>query len=84
MGALGRLAQDEALYDNANRPITSVERAASEFANLAEDVRKHPKRYLNQPVVTWTRRPTGFGAPVPPGAPTHPIAGPRPAPPHAL
>jgi phospholipid/cholesterol/gamma-HCH transport system substrate-binding protein len=46
-GALGRLARDDTLYENANRAITSVERAATEFANLAEDVRKHPKRYVD-------------------------------------
>ena len=39
-GSLGRLVNDKALYENLNQ-------SAKEFSNLAEDLRKHPSRYVN-------------------------------------
>ena len=39
-GTLGRLAKDEALYDNVNR-------AAESFAALLDDVRANPGKYIN-------------------------------------
>ena len=39
-GTLGRLARDEALYDNLNRAAVSV-------AELVEDLRENPGRYVN-------------------------------------
>lgn len=39
-GSLGKLVQDKALYDNLSQ-------SAAEFSRLAEDLRKHPGRYIN-------------------------------------
>jgi phospholipid/cholesterol/gamma-HCH transport system substrate-binding protein len=39
-GTLGRLSQDESLYENLNA-------AASNFSALAEDIRAEPRKYIN-------------------------------------
>lgn len=45
-GALGRLTRDDTLYVNANEAMVNLNKAATEFARLAEDVRRQPKRYV--------------------------------------
>jgi phospholipid/cholesterol/gamma-HCH transport system substrate-binding protein len=45
-GSLGKLTQDEALYDNAAGAAASVKKAADELARLAEDVRNQPAKYV--------------------------------------
>lgn len=45
-GSLGKLTQDEALYDNAAAAAASLKKAADELANLAEDIRKQPTKYV--------------------------------------
>lgn len=45
-GTLGRLAQDEDLYDHASAAAASVQKAADEFARVATDIRENPKRYV--------------------------------------
>ncbi len=39
-GSLGKMVNDKALYDNLSN-------SAAEFSRLAEDLRKHPGRYIN-------------------------------------
>jgi len=45
-GSLGKLTRDETLYDNAAAAAASVKKAADELANLAEDVRSQPSKYV--------------------------------------
>jgi len=45
-GSLGKLTQDEALYDNVSRAAANIDKTADELRLLVEDVRKSPKKYL--------------------------------------
>jgi phospholipid/cholesterol/gamma-HCH transport system substrate-binding protein len=45
-GTLGRLTKDDALYQNANRTLANLNRAAVELRLLGEDVRRNPGRYV--------------------------------------
>ena len=45
-GSLGKLTRDEALYDNATAAAASLKQAADELANLAEDIRNQPGKYV--------------------------------------
>lgn len=46
-GTLGRLSHDETLYRDASQAVTDLSRAAKSFSELAEDVRREPKKYIN-------------------------------------
>lgn len=45
-GTLGRLSNDEQLYDDVAAAAASVKQAADSFALLATDIREKPKRYF--------------------------------------
>lgn len=45
-GSLGKLAHDEALYDNMSASAASIKKAADEFASLAADIQANPKKYV--------------------------------------
>lgn len=46
-GTLGRLSKEDALYVNANQAMVSLNETAAEVRRLAQDIRLHPKRYIN-------------------------------------
>jgi phospholipid/cholesterol/gamma-HCH transport system substrate-binding protein len=46
-GVLGKLSKDDALYVNTNEAMLSFSKAAQEMAKLTEDLRLHPKKYVN-------------------------------------
>ncbi len=46
-GTLGRLSHDETLYRNASQAVKDMSQAAKSFSELAEDVRRQPKKYIN-------------------------------------
>lgn len=46
-GTLGRLSKEDALYVNANQAMLSLNQTAAEVRRLAQDIRLHPKRYIN-------------------------------------
>ncbi|MFQ5889233.1 MAG: MlaD family protein [Gemmatimonadota bacterium] len=45
-GSLGRLVNDEALYERVSAAAANLEAAMEEIALLTRDVRQHPERYL--------------------------------------
>lgn len=45
-GTLGLLARDERLYQEVSDAAASMRLMAEEFARLAADIRKNPKRYV--------------------------------------
>lgn len=46
-GTLGRLTKEDALYVNANQAMLSVNETSAEVRRLVQDIRLHPKRYIN-------------------------------------
>lgn len=45
-GSLGKLSQDDALYDNMNRAAQNVSQATENINKLTEEIRRNPKKYL--------------------------------------
>ena len=46
-GTLGKLARDEALYDNLSRAAADFDKATVEVQRLVADVRREPKKYVS-------------------------------------
>ncbi len=46
-GTLGKLSRDEGLYRNAAQAVAEMSRAAKSVSELAEDIRREPKKYIN-------------------------------------
>lgn len=46
-GTLGRLVNDDRLYERARDAMVNLQRASEELAGLTADIRKRPGRYLN-------------------------------------
>lgn len=47
-GSLGRLVNDERLYERVTAAVENLQAATEELALLAKDVRERPDRYLNE------------------------------------
>ena len=45
-GTLGRLVNDEALYDRVTAAMENLQAASEEVALLSQDLRRNPERYL--------------------------------------
>jgi phospholipid/cholesterol/gamma-HCH transport system substrate-binding protein len=46
-GSLGKLTKDDKLYDRLSEAALSMNQASQNLAELADDIRKDPKRYLS-------------------------------------
>ncbi len=46
-GTLGKLVNDDRLYERARAAMTNLQRASEELTGLTADIRKRPGRYLN-------------------------------------
>lgn len=45
-GTLGRLSRDDTLYRNAAQAVADLSRTAKSVSELAEDIRREPKKYI--------------------------------------
>lgn len=46
-GSLGKLVNDDRLYEEATAALSNLQRASEEVAALTADIRRNPKRYLS-------------------------------------